>query len=383
MRLIRQPAKLLLVCGLAALLPFSGLCLGQEKPGLDQLANEELLSRAERAFLRRNFLAAEKYYRELNGRLSAQLSKLLPNEKQEQIEIEEELILAPFGLGHSLIYLHRYAEALEALEKGLKIYPDWATNHAPLPFFQDPLFTGPVLSDLEERMKSSQDPVPWLVHGYIHFFSDNFGLAARSFSQVLHWDRANFMAGCFSEQIQIAQKRTQSAKLDHFKEADAESLPLDKLMDYGSSFFKNSNYQMAAKLFKRAIDLDEDAPVVHIAYGDSLFALGRFDEATQAILKGLEIYPKYAETPINRRDFYRDPSEFDLHLRNLENYVNAHPANQNARFLLGYNYFFIQAYEKAEEQLKAVLSNKSLYLSAQYLHTLIQKFHTHKNKKAL
>jgi len=51
----------------------------------------------------RNFLASEKYYRELNDRLAAQLSSLTPSGQQEQIEIAEELILGPFGLGHSLI----------------------------------------------------------------------------------------------------------------------------------------------------------------------------------------------------------------------------------------------------------------------------------------
>ena len=155
------------------------------------------------------------------------------------------------------------------------------------------------------------------------------------------------------------------------------------MIDYGSSFFKNADYQTAAKLFKKAIDLDQKLPVVHIAYGDSLFALGRFDEATQAILTGLEIYPKYAENPINRREFYNNPSEFDRQLRNLENYVNTHPSNLNARFLLGYNYFFTQAYEKAEEQLKAVLSSESLHSSAQYLSGLIQRFNTQKPRKSL
>ena len=56
---------------------------------------------------------------ELDRRLALHLSKLPANDKlEQQIEIDEELILAPFGLGHSLIYLHRYAEALEALEEG-------------------------------------------------------------------------------------------------------------------------------------------------------------------------------------------------------------------------------------------------------------------------
>ena len=270
------------------------VCVASQKPSLAQFGNEELLSRAERAFLTRNFLVSEKYYRELSERLDLQLSKLPPNEKQEQIEVDEELILAPFGLGHSLIYLHRYSEARDALEKGLKIYPDWASNHASLLFFQDPLFTGPVLSDLEEQQKKSSDPAHWLVHGYIQFFSENFTQAAKSFSQVLNTDQTNFMAGYFVQKIPAVQKKSQSSKLEQFKEVDPEKLPVDELIDYGSSFFKNADYSMAAKLFKRAIDLDQHVPVVHIAYGDSLFALGRFDEATQAILRGLEIYHRIA-----------------------------------------------------------------------------------------
>jgi tetratricopeptide (TPR) repeat protein len=377
------PLKTVVFFGFGWSLLLSVLCLGSDRPDLSGYDHEELLGRAERAFRMRNFLAAEKYYRELDHRLVRHLSKLPANDKLEQIEIEEELILAPFGLGHSLIYLHRYAEALEALERGLKTYPDWANSHPSLIFFQDPLFTGPVVSDLEERLKVSPDPVHWLVHGYIQFFSENFRQASRSFSQVLSADKGSFMAGYFSGQIPIAQRKTESAKLQQFKDLDADKLEPDALIDYGSSFFKNADYQTAAKLFKKAIDLDQKLPVVHIAYGDSLFALGRFDEATQAILTGLEIYPKYAENPINRREFYNNPSEFDRQLRNLENYVHTNPSNLNARFLLGYNYFFTQAYEKAEEQLKAVLSSESLQPSAQFLNGLIQRFNTQKPRKSL
>jgi tetratricopeptide (TPR) repeat protein len=138
-----------LLFGLGWSLVLSVLCFGSDQPNLSAYDHEELLGRAERAFRMRNFLAAEKYYRELDRRLAQHLSKLPANDKLEQIEIDEELILAPFGLGHSLIYLQRYAEALEALERGLKTYPDWANSHPSLVFFQDPLFSGPVVSDLE------------------------------------------------------------------------------------------------------------------------------------------------------------------------------------------------------------------------------------------
>ena len=369
--------------GLSLWISPGSLVWAQEKSALSQFSNQELLARAERTFLMRNFTASERYYRELNDRLLKRLSSLEPNDAQKQIELDEELVLAPFGLGHSLMYLQHYSEALQAIESGLKIYPDWAGNHAPLVFLQDPLFTGPVLADLERLMKSTQDQAPWLLHGYVHFFSDNFREASKSFSQVLSSDKDNFLANYFIQHMEKAQSQNPVARLDSFNEKETDKLPVDELINYGSSFFKNSDYSMAAKLFKRAIDAQKDTPVVHIAYGDSLFALGKFEEATQAILKGLEIYPKYAESQINRRDFYGNPSEFDSQLQKLENYVHKHPTNLNARFLLGYNYFFIQDYDKADEQFQAVLSNKSLQFSARYLHDLIQKFSSQKVKKPL
>ncbi len=347
------------------------------------LSNEELLGRAERAFLMRNFLAARRDYFELDQRLVRQLSALKPSEDNRQIEIEQELILAPFGLGHSLIYLHRYSEALEALERGIRTYPDWASNHASMIFFQDPLFTGPVVSNLEALMKGSNDPTPWLLHGYIQFFGQDFDSALKSFEHVSQIQPGNFMADYFLEQIREAAKKPVVPDLEKINEDEAEKLSVDDLVKQGSAFFKKADYQMAAKLFKTAIDKKQDSPVVHIAYGDSLFALGKFGEATQAIIKGLEIYPKYAESHINRRDFYGDPSEFDLQLETLEAYVSKNPADHNARFLLGYNYFFIQDYDRADEQLQAVLTNQYLQSSARYLHNLIRKYQSQKTHKPL
>src|SRR5262245_3459875 len=155
--------------GLACGLLFVRTNSGSERPELTSYDHEELLGRAERAFRTRNFLAAEKYYRELDRRLAVELSKLPVNEKAEQIEIDEELILAPFGLGHSLIYLHRYSEALDVLERGLKTYPAGVNSHPSFVFFQHPIFTAPVVSDFEERMKASSDPVNWLGHASFEF----------------------------------------------------------------------------------------------------------------------------------------------------------------------------------------------------------------------
>ena len=77
----RLKAVVLFGCGWSFLI--SALCLGSDRPDLSAYDHEELLGRADRAFRMRNFLAAEKYYRELDRRLALHLSKLPANDKLE------------------------------------------------------------------------------------------------------------------------------------------------------------------------------------------------------------------------------------------------------------------------------------------------------------
>jgi len=168
---------------------------------LEEFDNEELLDKADRAFSSRNFLAAKNYFGELNRRLTHNLSNLKPSATPNEVEIPGELILAPFGLGHSLIYLHQYDEARITLESGLKIYPDWATDHLPVDFFSDPDFTGPVLLDLQKRIKADNDPLACQLYGYIRFFRGDLEEAKLSFSRVTSSDRDNFFANYFLDNI--------------------------------------------------------------------------------------------------------------------------------------------------------------------------------------
>jgi tetratricopeptide (TPR) repeat protein len=170
----------------------------QEVSGLE---NDVLFAKANRAFLSRNFLAAEKYFRELSNRLKTQLSTLPSSDSPDLLEIHEVLIIAPFGLGHSLLFLHRYEQSREALETGLRLYPDWAANHIPLDFLEDPAFTGPVLKDLQSRMKNSQETAAILIFGYIQFFRGNLDEASTAFSQILAANPKDYFAKYFSEQI--------------------------------------------------------------------------------------------------------------------------------------------------------------------------------------
>ncbi|MEW5979237.1 MAG: tetratricopeptide repeat protein [Acidobacteriota bacterium] len=335
---------------------------------LSRFSNEELLSKADRAFRTRNFLASEKYYRELTNRLNQQLSQQARVELPQELEIEEELILAPFGQGHSLLYLHRYEEACRVLESALRIYPNWAADHSAMDFFQDPLFTGPVLGDLRERGRSHSDVSALVLQGYIQFFANELGEAKEAFSRALEIDGKSFLSLYFLKELQSAASTRPPTNPAG---SEATGLPVDQLIQQGSTLFKNSEYGMAARLFQTVIETNASLPVVHIAYGDALFALGRFDEAAQAIVRGLEIYPQYAEQVINRRDFYGNPRDFDLQLSKLEKFVRDHPNDERAKFLLGYNYFFIQDYANASKHFGSPWRDESLGPSARYLQSLI------------
>jgi tetratricopeptide (TPR) repeat protein len=375
-------------CGLALvfilLISASFLSLGEERPDLSNYGNADLLGRANRSFSMRNFLASERYYRELDRRLAHLLSQQVSDheaaESLKQIEIDEELILAPFGLGHTLLFLHKYNEAAEQLAKGLNLYPDWAINHIEMPFFKDPSFTGPVVNDLLDKIGGTGEPVSYLLLGYIQFFSEDYPRAKESFSKALRTDQSSTIAKYFLEKIPLASESDTSLLLPQSSPEKSAEIPLDELISSGNSFFRNSEFAMAASFYEKAIERNQRIPEVHIAYGDSLFALGRFEEATQAIVKGLKINPDYAEKPINRRDFYRNPKEFDLQLQTLEGYVRSHPSNLDARFLLGYNYFFLQDYARANMQFQAVLVSKTLNSSAQLLCRTIQHLSAQKPK---
>lgn len=358
--------------------------LGEERPDLSIYSNADLLVRANRSFTMRNFLASERYYRELDQRLthllSQQVSQNEPPESLRQIEIDEELILAPFGLGHTLIFLHRYDEAAEELERGLKLYPDWAINHIEMPFFKDSNFTGPVVNDLKDKIDVSKEPVAYLLLGYIQFFNEDYPQAKDSFSKALRTNQSSTIAKYFLEKISLPPGQDASILLPHSPPERKDEIPLEELISYGNSFFRNSEFAMAASFYEKAIERNQEISEVHIAYGDSLFALGRFEEAAQAIVKGLQINPDYAEKPVNRRDFYRNPKEFDLQLQTLEGYVRNHPSNLDAKFLLGYNYFFIQDYARANMEFQAVLVSKTLNSSAQLLRRTIQHLNAQKPK---
>jgi tetratricopeptide (TPR) repeat protein len=111
---------------------------------------------------------------------------------------------------------------------------------------------------------------------------------------------------------------------------------MQNLITNGDGQFAASKYEDAAGLYKKAMENYPEQPVPRFAYGHTLFALGEYDRATDSILKGLELMPKWSRSEIDLQAFFQYPLEFQDKLQRLENWVNEHPDDRKATFLLAY-----------------------------------------------
>jgi hypothetical protein len=118
----------------------------------------------------------------------------------------------------------------------------------------------------------------------------------------------------------------------------------------GSQQFAQGDYRQASDTFLKAIVAQPDNPKARFAYGQTLFALGQYQSAAEAIRQGLALDLTWPQAQMDLRSAYGDPSEFSRQLGQLESYLAAHPEDTNARFLLAYNLYFSGQKDRAREE---------------------------------
>jgi tetratricopeptide (TPR) repeat protein len=115
--------------------------------------------------------------------------------------------------------------------------------------------------------------------------------------------------------------------------------------------FKKGLYSEAAAEVDPAIRMLPGDRTMHEFRALSLFAQKKYDEAAATA------YAVLAEGPGWNWDtmsgLYDKPQTYTTHLRALEAYVEDHPKEGAARFLLGYHYLVIDDRQKAVGQLRA------------------------------
>lgn len=106
--------------------------------------------------------------------------------------------------------------------------------------------------------------------------------------------------------------------------------------DEGMQRFRDGQYDKALMNLLGAGEMNHDSAAPRLHAGHALFALGRYSEAVANLARAFELMPFLAYKPYDIRAEYGQPSDFEHHLADLEEYVGRHPRDVSALTLLGY-----------------------------------------------
>lgn len=109
-----------------------------------------------------------------------------------------------------------------------------------------------------------------------------------------------------------------------------------KTFNEARAAFKEKNYQQALSLTDKALKKMPKDAIMHEFRGLTLFSLGKFQEAAEALYGVLAVTPGMDWTTMN--SLYADLDEYTRCQRALEEYVEANPKSSAGYFLLYYLY---------------------------------------------
>jgi len=128
-------------------------------------------------------------------------------------------------------------------------------------------------------------------------------------------------------------------------------------IDEGLAAFSADQYETARRAFVRAMLDNPDDPYARMLYGLTWFAQGNVDQASYAIHSALAQSTDVVTHPLDVAALYPDRGVLDQQLDQLATYLDRHPQDRSARFLLGLLYFTVEQPERALDLLSAVAAD--------------------------
>ena len=193
------------------------------------------------------------------------------------------------------------------------------------------------------------------------------GGCRRHVDRLLAADRAGWAAARRSRRTQGGQPPAPQPG-----QPAGQSLASDQatqLLDAAAAAFGQGDYTGALAQCDQAIAKLPNDPLLHEFRGLTLFALHRYKEAAGTIYAVLSVGPGWDWTTLV--SLYPDIDVYTQQLRDLEQYVNAHRDEADARFLLAYQYLTCGHTDAAASQFKAAVElDPKDQLSAQLLAAL-------------
>ncbi len=154
--------------------------------------------------------------------------------------------------------------------------------------------------------------------------------------------------------------------------AELSLLSYDALLAEGLSFFRGRRYAQAARSFIAATEKDQGDAASRLHAAQCLMASGLYSQALAHVRRAFELAPQLIYRPLNHRENYAFPTDFDRHLETLWRHVRAHPRDDDATILLAYEQFFsdqpkdsIAAMKRVKARAKSDSFARRLWKAAQ------------------
>lgn len=126
-----------------------------------------------------------------------------------------------------------------------------------------------------------------------------------------------------------------------------------RAMADGREAFGRADYSTASRAYLLAAQLNQGDPVSRLEAAQAQIALGRCASAGKILRRAFAIEPRIAYLPLNLRDAYAKPSEFDAHLGSLRKAAQDQAEDVDILFALAFCEYFAGDSAAAKTSLDA------------------------------
>jgi len=136
-------------------------------------------------------------------------------------------------------------------------------------------------------------------------------------------------------------------------------------LESGAREFKSRSYPAAADAFRRAMLLEAGNAVPKFALAHALFALGDYTNAAFMIRRAMQILPEWPSVGTSLHELYGNEGDLAEHTIALRVFLDASPADGDARFLLAYVSYFSGDLDAAEAAFATVAASNPASVETQ------------------
>ncbi len=123
----------------------------------------------------------------------------------------------------------------------------------------------------------------------------------------------------------------------------------EKLVELGDHLFRSHNLSRANERYQQALKADPHSATAHARLAQVAVVRGRYGEAADAFRAAEAVHPGWLETAKDIQALYAEPEDFGREVAKLESYLQTHPGDRDAWFVLGANWFLSGRSRKAAD----------------------------------